>query len=144
MAHDAITQITRQERNAKIVEEFLDGDTDNTLAERYGITPKAVIDIRKAHGVRSTDRRRKPRSRRYVDRRPISNLHNQIGNRIREKRELDLNESCDRMAIEVNLSTKRLSEIEFGLKDPKLDELRRIAEHLDVNLDYLIKEREDT
>lgn len=59
-----------------------------------------------------------------------------LGNRIREER-MNKGLTSDRLSEMIDLSADSLRHIEIGTSRPSLSTLFRIAEQLDVSLDYL-------
>lgn len=64
-----------------------------------------------------------------------------VGERIRQLREARKVAQAD-LAHAVGVRTNRISEIELGKGDPRLQTIARIAEFFGVTLDYLVFGRE--
>lgn len=127
------------DRNARIVEEFLQGETDKTLAERYGISDKQVLNIRKDRGIRADDRKKKIKTKSH-DVKPLSEYHRKLGVRVSELRNFKYADDYDSFAIKVGLSRDRLVQIERGIRDVTLTDLQKIAMVLGERLDKLVEE----
>ena len=63
----------------------------------------------------------------------------QIGHRIKEIRE-SRGYTQEQLAEKLNLSVQHVSVIERGVKSPRLDTFIRIANILEINADYLLKD----
>ena len=63
----------------------------------------------------------------------------QIGHRIKEVRE-SRGYTQEQLAEKLNLSVQHVSVIERGVKSPRLDTFIRIANILEINADYLLKD----
>ncbi len=61
-----------------------------------------------------------------------------VGDRIRLERQ-KLNYTQERLAIAAEISKSFLSEVETGIRNPSAEYLLRIANALEVSLDYLMK-----
>ncbi len=62
-----------------------------------------------------------------------------IGHRIKEIRE-NRGYTQEQLAEKLNLSVQHVSVIERGVKSPRLDTFIRIANILEINADYLLKD----
>lgn len=62
-----------------------------------------------------------------------------IGHRIKEIRE-SRGYTQEQLAEKLNLSVQHVSVIERGIKSPRLDTFIRIANILEINADYLLKD----
>ena len=62
-----------------------------------------------------------------------------IGHRIKEIRE-NRGYTQEQLAEKLNLSVQHVSVIERGVKSPRLDTFVRIANILEINADYLLKD----
>ena len=63
----------------------------------------------------------------------------QIGHRIKEIRE-SRGYTQEQLAEKLNLSVQHISVIERGVKSPRLDTFIKIANILEINADYLLKD----
>ena len=63
----------------------------------------------------------------------------QIGHRIKEIRE-SRGYTQEQLAEKLNLSVQHVSVIERGVKSPRLDTFVRIANILEINADYLLRD----
>lgn len=130
-----------QKRNKQIIDSWLGGDSIDTLARSNGLSPSMVRVIVMDSGIPASDRVRVPRRRPLYQRKPLSNLHTQIGNDISYKRITELDMGQGAFAKNVRLSKQRLAQIECGVCDPSLSELIRIAKYLEISIHELVEDR---
>ena len=67
----------------------------------------------------------------------LNDIYHNMGNRIRQVRE-EKHYTRERLSEEANISTKFLYEIEMGIKGFSVSTLCRIADALDISVEYLI------
>ena len=123
------------ERKAKIVQQFVDGTRVPDLARLHGLSTAAVWKI-----VKGVTRNKRSPTRR-VTRKPISNLHAQIGFDISHRRVGVMNLGPQEFAAKASLSRQRLLDIEAGIYDPSLSDLTRICPILGTSPEILITPR---
>ena len=131
-----------EHRNNQICEEFLDGMTYTELSRKYKLSWQQLRNILKERGLSTKDRRVKPKPKKpFHERKPLSNLHLQIGNDIAFRRTTELDLTYTQMANELDLTPQRLSEIEKGLCDVTISELRKICDFIGMDLEQLTRDR---
>lgn len=125
------------ERNQKIREERLAGATLVDLQRRYGLSHQTIWKITK--DLPTTKKGGPPRMKPFDQRRPLSDLHQQIGLAVANHRVGKLDMGRIEFGILIGLSAIKVAELEQGLLDLPLTLLAKLAALLDKDVHELLR-----
>ena len=128
-----------EKRNVDICDMWLNHQASwGDISAKYGISKETARQVVRQAGLNVRAEVLVPKSRKLADRKPLSNVHAQLGHLINYNRLTNLKLETRDFARLVNLSEFRLRAIEMGVEDPTLCELQRICDVIKVPLHSLL------
>jgi transcriptional regulator with XRE-family HTH domain len=128
-----------QERNAAIIDAWKQGTKAHQLAKQFGLSDCAITQIIRRAGAKRNSDEFQPQERQTGLRKPrLSQIHVRVGQLVSNYRIFEAKISITEMAHRLQMSVRRLSELEQGVYDPGLSELIRISNEIKQDVTHLL------